>query len=100
MSNPSTIQVLLSLRMEPNDAGARTVKEYLMTLLKTVLIEEEGFSGKRPFGNSSWMFTLYKPMIQAELIDGGIDGDGYISRLSREEEAKGKRMLLDAVDSL
>ena len=31
-----------------------TVKDYLKTLLHTLWDEEDGFSGKRPFGNSGW----------------------------------------------
>lgn len=40
--------------IQENDAGAKTIGEYLKKLLLTLWDEEDGFSGKRPFGNSSW----------------------------------------------
>ncbi|MDF2695260.1 MAG: hypothetical protein K0S65_3643 [Labilithrix sp.] len=49
------------LAAEFNDGGdtdATTVGEYLAELLITLLTEEEGFSGKRPFGNSGWIADL------------------------------------------
>lgn len=49
---------VLATPMGPNDAGAQTVRGYLVELLATVWREEEGFSGKRPFGNSGWQHEL------------------------------------------
>lgn len=42
----------LLIRMPPNGAGAATVGEYLAKLLAELWLHDEGFSGKRPFGNS------------------------------------------------
>lgn len=64
MSDPTTI---LGLKMAPNDAGADTVGDYLMRLLEGVVEFDEGFDGKRPFGNSSWVYELTEPIVQAEL---------------------------------
>lgn len=61
------VQTVLELPLESNDAGAKTVKEYLVKLLETVWVEEEGFSGKRPFGNSGWQYYLIEPVIKAGL---------------------------------
>ncbi|WP_025157210.1 hypothetical protein [Leifsonia aquatica] len=51
---------ILDLPMNPdeNDANASSIREYLGKLLWTVLYEDEGFSGKRPFGNSGWTGEL------------------------------------------
>ncbi|MEV5068882.1 hypothetical protein MRBLMI12_000438 [Microbacterium sp. LMI12-1-1.1] len=49
------------LKAEFNDGGdteATTVGEYIAELVIRVLTEEEGFSGKRPFGNSGWIGDL------------------------------------------
>ena len=45
--------------MTKNDAKAKTVREYLKMLLERLWEEGEGFSGKRPFGNSGWEYDLY-----------------------------------------
>ena len=43
-----TGKLILMLTMQPNDANAATVREYLLALLKEVWREGEGFNGKRP----------------------------------------------------
>lgn len=55
-------QRALDVELGPNDAEAGTVREYLKELLVTLLIVEEGFSGKRPFGNSGWQHELTEPL--------------------------------------
>ena len=69
---------VLNLPMQPNDAGAKTVREYLVALAMSVWVENEGFSGKRPFGNSGWAWDLMLPLVKAGLIEGSIDEDGYL----------------------
>jgi len=72
---------ILDLPMSSNDARATNIGEYLRALLATLLDEGESFSGKRPFGNSGWEYDLYKPLIVAGLVQGSLDGDGYIDNL-------------------
>ncbi len=51
---------ILELPLEDgNDSGATTVRGYLVALLGEVWKYTEGFSGKRPFGNSGWEYDLY-----------------------------------------
>jgi hypothetical protein len=69
---------VLNTVMGNNDANAGTIREYLIELLAELWREQEGFSGKRPFGNSGWEYELYKPLIEAGHVDGGLDEDGYI----------------------
>ena len=66
---------VLDLELPENDAGAETVREYLKTLLFMVLTEEEGFSGKRPFGNSGWIFELQVPIDESNLVPDEIARD-------------------------
>jgi len=40
-----------------------SIREYLAKLLTKLITEEEGFSGKRPFGNSGWLSDLYFPLL-------------------------------------
>lgn len=69
---------ILELPMQPNDADAATIKGYLVALLRELWDKEDGFSGKRPFGNSGWPRDLIQPLVRAGLVAGTFDGDGYL----------------------
>lgn len=68
---------ILDLPMRENDAQAVTVRDYLRCLLSALWLEGEGFSGKRPLGDSGWENDLYVPLYDAGLVDGWED-DGYV----------------------
>ena len=87
-----TNEEVLDLR---TDEG-QTIREYLHSLLKTLWEEEEGFSGKRPFGNSGWTFDLYIPLIRSGLITGDIE-DGYINTV---DEKRGHEIIAKLIDYL
>lgn len=55
-----------------------TPRIYLKRLLTTLFEEVDGFSGKRPFGNSGWWADLAPPWIKAGFLKGSLDEDGYI----------------------
>lgn len=74
-----------------------TVREYLVKLLETVWTEEEGFSGKRPFGNSGWKSDIHAAMIEAGLTKGKLDKDGYIEDV---DEKAADKLILDAIQRL
>lgn len=91
-------QAILSLPLPPdNDSGATTVRGYLIKLLETLWREQEGFSGKRPFGNSSWECDLLVPLVKAGIIEGSLDEDGYIETM--DDEA-GEAVILAAIKAL
>jgi hypothetical protein len=70
---------VLSLPLDPeNDSGEATVRGYLVRLLLMLWQEREGFSGKRPFGNSGWDSDLCIPLVRAKLVPGAFDEDGYL----------------------
>lgn len=71
----------VKIPMQDNDARAKTVGDYLKILLLTLWDEEEGFSGKRPFGNSGWQYEVYKALISAKVVDGRLDEDGYVDKI-------------------
>ena len=80
----SRLDAGLSCPMDENDANAKTIKEYLFILLYKLWKEDEGFSGKRPFGNSGWSFELYQPLIKNNIVDyGTLDEDGYVDELPK-----------------
>lgn len=62
--------VLATPLLEDNDARADNVQEYLCALLEDVWRYEEGFDGKRPFGNSGWQDDLYTPLVVAGFTGG------------------------------
>ena len=51
---------ILNIKMQPNDAKAETIRDYLKALVRKVYEEDEGFDGKRPFGKSGWWTELYE----------------------------------------
>ena len=64
---------ILDIEMQENDAGAKTIRDYLKVLLFKIWNEGEGFSGKRPFGNSGWEFEIYKALVVAGAVKGEVD---------------------------
>jgi hypothetical protein len=73
-----TPQQVLDLPLPPNDSGASTVRGYLIALLRVVWRETEGFSGKRPFGNSGWQYDVYEPLVKAGWVEGAFKEPGYL----------------------
>lgn len=66
------IQAVLDCPMQDNDSGATTIRGYLKALLTTLWIEGEGFSGKRPFGNSNWEDDIAFALVKGKCIKGRI----------------------------
>lgn len=92
---------VLSCPMAPNDINARTVGEYLSSLLLALWLEEEGFSSKRPFGNSGWKYDVYIALIKAGLITGEIETDNgftYLVNISDEEMVAADKLIIEAIN--
>lgn len=87
---------ILDILMGDNDADALTIRDYLKALVKQVWLEGEGFSGKRPFGNSAWEYELYYPLVKAGVIEGRIV-NGYLENVDWKA---GRQVILDAIESL
>lgn len=105
MTNLIRVQArgVLALPMDPklNDAGASTVREYLIKLLQQVWMDQEGFSGKRPFGNSGWSSDLWYPLVEAGMVGGAsiVDGE-VIGKDWREMDALCFALIRDAIEEL
>ena len=79
---------ILALPMKANDASAETIGQFLMMVGAKVFLDQEDFSGKRPFGNSGWIYDVYEALIQGDALEGTLDEDGYVKECdSREAEA-------------
>jgi len=90
-------QVLALPMPQPNDAGAATVRDYLVKLLVELWHQDEMFSGKRPFGNSGCQYYLYLPLIVAGFVPGVLDEDGYIDNV---DDKRADAMIISAIRSL
>jgi hypothetical protein len=65
------LDAALDVRFD-SDAGSQlTVREYFRELLTTLWEEKEGFSGKRPFGNSGWEYEVHIALAKAGFVDLG-----------------------------
>ena len=72
----------LEIRFDSDAGDNLTVRQYLCRLVEELWREEEGFSGKRPFGNSGWQPDVYGALIGGGFIDGTIE-DGYPEKYDR-----------------
>lgn len=94
---PPTPTQVLDTPMPDNDAEATTVRGYLVELLATLWHQEEGFSGKRPFGNSSWTHELYAALGDAGFIRYVRNEDGYCEDVDSD---LGRKLIADAIQAL
>lgn len=90
-------KAVLDIPMDENDGDAKTVREYLQALLRRLWVEGEGFSGKRPFGNSGWEHDVAFALVKAGAIPGSIDEE-YGEATYDDREALSA--VLDAIDAL
>lgn len=72
------VDAVLALSMPENEVNADTIRDYLVALLAALWDEGEGFSGKRPLGESGWKSRLLAPLVAAGMIDGALDDEGYL----------------------
>lgn len=90
-------EVILQTPMGENDADAATIGHYLYSLLWNLWDEGEGFSGKRPFGNSSWEYDLYKPLVEGGHVEGRLDSEGYLDYVNKDQADKLVFELIDFI---
>ena len=85
----------LNSRVTSGDLEGATVREYFEKLLLTLWIEGEGFSGKRPFGNSGWEYDVIYPLIECGYILGEVikDENGYIEDVDYNTRSANKKIL-------
>lgn len=88
---------VLDLPLPPNDSGSRTIRGYLVELLTLVWRDGECFDGKRPFGNSSWEYDLYGPLVKAGFVRGSFDKWGGLDEFDR---AAADELVAKAIESL
>lgn len=88
---------LLHLPLGDNDAQAATVGEYLGLLLSTLWLQADGFSAKRPFGNSDWQPIVYMAMVKAGLATGVVYEEYGFEYLDEVDEVAADEIILQAI---
>lgn len=88
---------ILNTEFQSYDIGSVTVRQYLKCLLETLWNEGEGFSGKRPFGNSGWNYDLYKGLVKSGYINGGFDDNGYLE-INNTAISKADELVFELID--
>lgn len=79
-------QELLALTFSSGDLNKSvSIREFMQELLLTLWDEQEGFSGKRPFGNSGWTGDMEACLIKAGVVTGELDDDGCIYLFDNKE---------------
>jgi hypothetical protein len=96
MTDPAP-RMILDTPMGTNDAGATTIRGYLIRLLAELWDAGECFSGKHPFGNSDWEGEPLVALARAGHVTARFDADGYVEDL--DEEA-GRRLITAAIQAL
>lgn len=88
---------ILNVPMADDDSGATTIRGYLVALAAAVWREGEGFSGKRPFGNSGWAWDVFAALVKANQIEGTFDEYGGLDDADTE---KGNELIEAAIRAL
>lgn len=79
-----TLMSALEVRFSSDAGEDITIREYLCRLLIRVWIEREGFSGKRPFGDSGWEYDLFTPLVENGFLKGTLDEDGHVLTVDKK----------------
>ncbi len=90
-------RIALSLIVEPYDLKEMTVRSYMLELVAAVLIEEESFSGKRPFGESGWRVGIEEALIKGGFLKGKVNEPGYGCTFDPQDFKKLVRNLVKAM---
>lgn len=98
--DPEAAKRILLLPMRDNDSGERTVRGYLIALLRQVWRETDQFSGKKPFGSTGWSSDLYLALIDAGVIVAAMDEDGYLDAVTPDQIEIADRLVDAAICAL
>lgn len=79
------------------DDEYKTIREFLCDILKTLWKEGEGFSGKRPLGNSGWQRLLLVTLYENQIIDGEEDEYGDVE-FSEENKRLGRQLIEQSIE--
>jgi hypothetical protein len=81
-------------RQFSNDAGAATVREYLVA----ILTETWKYPPKRLWGESGWQYPLYATLIHNDVVAGCLDSDGFVDDVDTGAADRAVAELIEALD--
>lgn len=94
-------EILNSEFIEPDISSEPiTVRQYFLALLRTLWMQEEGFSGKRPFGNSGWQRVLYTHLVKEGYLSGEVYEDEEVWYLESYDHREAQKLVLALIDAL
>lgn len=96
MSTPTPSEVLAT-PMTSASGEASTIRGCLTDLLATLWRQGSGFSGKRPFGDSSWEWDFHVALAAAGHITGRTDEE--FGGFEEVDEQAGDRLIAEAIES-
>jgi hypothetical protein len=96
-----TFDEILKYEYKFRGVDACNLREYFFRLLETLWLEGEGFSGKRPFGDSCWEYDIYEALVEMGAIQGVFDCDkesGERYGLAQVDTKKGNEVVQDLIE--
>lgn len=84
----------------PDAGGLITIRQYLGALLMTLWDEQDGFSGKRPFGNSCWDIDLICALCGAGAIEAQLNEDGIFDPLPKDAFSEGDLIVRGLIEEM
>lgn len=94
-------EILNSEFIEPDISSEPiTVRQYFLALLRTLWMQEEAFSGKRPFGNSGWQMTFYTHLVKEGYLAGEVYEEDGVWYLESYDEGEAWKLTLALIDAL
>lgn len=90
---------VLDAPIDDENSGARTLRGYFVALARSAWLDDN-FSGKRPFGYSSWHFDVYAALIRAGLVDGRLDNDGFVDQIEAGQRQLADDLIMAALNEL
>lgn len=96
MSRLADADDILDVMMETADfSEPLTIRAYFRRMVLAIWREGEGFSGKRPFGNSGWHYDVYAALVKSGHIRGAFDEHGCLDRCDHQT---GDRLVREALE--
>ena len=92
-----TNQEILNNCMVDLNGSDVTLREYFRLLLTELYNAEDGFSGKRPFGNSGWVLDILAGLGRIGVIKATFDSYGYLEDV---DEDRGHAVVFELIDEV
>jgi len=93
----ATQERVLAAPMNKKATGASSVGDFLHQCLLELWSQQEGFSGKRPLGDSGWNCDIAHALVKDGILTGKLDEDGDLLDYNRKDL---DRLMRNAINHL